>query len=183
MEELYQLLDALANYVRSPLQHLTFQPGLNWWMLSPMEGLRDQVKDYLHLFVQLGHTTNPEFLIKVKLSSLIENQFGDEFLVLVYTNKRFVTVVCFAREEQAEFPLAATIVHEKNCDEKNKKWTELKKSITSAAKKTLIQEKALSFLARQKFEREQKQLQQHTCLLRAHQSSEQPLRRLKQQAP
>jgi hypothetical protein len=147
MEECYHLLDALENYVRSPLRYLTFQTGLNWLLISPTEGLRYQVKDHLHILVQLGLAKNPEFLIKVKLSSSIENKCGNKFRVVVYNKKRFVMVVGLAREEQADCPLAATIVRDKNCDEENKKWIELKKSITTAAKITLMQEKALMFLS------------------------------------
>jgi hypothetical protein len=30
MEELYHHLNALAFYAQSPLQHLVFEPGMNW---------------------------------------------------------------------------------------------------------------------------------------------------------
>jgi hypothetical protein len=53
IDEFNHLLDALANYDRSPLQTLTFQTALNWWLISLTEGLRGQVKDYLHILVQL----------------------------------------------------------------------------------------------------------------------------------
>jgi hypothetical protein len=88
---------------------------------------------------------NPEFFIKVNLSSLIEKKFGDKFRVVVYNEKRLVTVVGLAREEQEDCPLAANIVRGKNCDEKKQKWIELKKISTSAAKITLMQAKALTF--------------------------------------
>jgi hypothetical protein len=127
MYDFYHRLDALANNVWSPLQHLTFEPGSNCWLLSPLEGLRKLVKDYLHLLMQLGLTENEKALIQIKLRSLIEKKFADKFRVVVYHKKRFVTVVGLSREDQMDCRLDVTIVRDKNCEEKNKKWIELKK--------------------------------------------------------
>jgi hypothetical protein len=101
MEELCHRLSALVFYVRSPLQHLLFEPGINWWQISPSNNLREQVKDSVHLLEQLGYMETEESFGKVKLSVLLERKFGDKFIVVPYTKKLFVTVIGLAREEQS----------------------------------------------------------------------------------
>jgi hypothetical protein len=88
-----------------------------------------------------------EFLNKAELISLIEKKFANKFWVVVYNKKLFLTVVGLEREDQADCLLAVTILHDKNCDDEHKTWIELKKSSTKAAKITLMQEKALTFLS------------------------------------
>jgi hypothetical protein len=64
-------LDALAYYVRSSIQHLTFEPGFNWWLISPLIGLREHCKGSLQTLLQLGFNEDEKEFQKVKLSSLI----------------------------------------------------------------------------------------------------------------
>jgi hypothetical protein len=71
MDELYHRLNGLAFYTRSPLEHLAFEPGMNWWRASPSKNLREQVKDIVHLLEQLGYMDNYESFGKVKLSVLM----------------------------------------------------------------------------------------------------------------
>jgi hypothetical protein len=75
MDELHHRLNALAFYARSPLQHLAFEPGMNWWQISPSNNLRDQVKDSVHLLEQVGYTENEHSLGKVKLSFFAGEKF------------------------------------------------------------------------------------------------------------
>jgi hypothetical protein len=112
-----------------------------------------------------------------------KKKFAGKNQVVVYNKKRFVLVVGLEREEQADCPLVATVVRDKNCDNKKNTLIELKKSIMSAAKITLMQEKSLALLSEAAIQKIEEVMQQKTCLVRAHQSSEQPLWQLKQQAP
>jgi hypothetical protein len=112
MDELYHRLNALMFYARSTLQHLAFEPGTNWWRISPSKNLREQVKDSVHLLEQVGYMDNYESFRKVKLSILLERKFGDKSSVVPYTKKLFVTVIGLAREEQAGRPLPATLVRD-----------------------------------------------------------------------
>jgi hypothetical protein len=137
MDELYHRLNALAFYARSPLQHLAFEPGMNWWQISPSKNLREQVKDSFHLLEQVGYMENDESFWKVKLSVLLERKFGDKFSVVPYNKKLFVTVIGLACEEQA-CPLPATLVRDQG-EDKNKKWMDLKKSVVCAAEITVMQ--------------------------------------------
>jgi hypothetical protein len=145
MEELYHRLNALAFFVRSPLQHIAFEPGMNWWQISPSNNLREQVKDSVHLLEQVGHMETEESFGKVKLSALLERKFGDKFIVVPYNKKLFVTVIGLAREEQVKCPLPAKLVRDQG-EDKNKKWMDLKKSVFRAAGITVMQEKAIDFL-------------------------------------
>jgi hypothetical protein len=145
MEELYHRLNAITFYVRSPLQNLAFEPGINWWRISPSNNLREQVKDSLHLLEQVGYMETEESFGKVKLSVLLERKFGDKFIVFPYNKKLFVTVIGLAREEQSSCPLSATLVRDQ-CEDKNKKWMYLKKSVVRAAEITVMQEKVIDFL-------------------------------------
>jgi hypothetical protein len=138
MEELYRRLNALAFYARLPLQHLEFEPGINWWRISPSNNLREQVKDSVHLLEQVGYMETEASFEKVKLSVLIDRKFGDKFIVVPYNKKLFVTVIGLAREEQANFPLPATLVREQG-EDNNKKWMDLKKSVVRAAEITVMQ--------------------------------------------
>jgi hypothetical protein len=76
MEELYRRLNA-----RSPLQHLAFEPGMNWWWISPSNNLREQVKYSVHLLEQVGYMETEESFGKVKLRVLLERKFGDKFIL------------------------------------------------------------------------------------------------------
>jgi hypothetical protein len=51
---------------RPPLQHLFFEPGLNWWLISPTEHLHEQPKGSLHVLVQLGFNEDNETFDKVE---------------------------------------------------------------------------------------------------------------------
>jgi hypothetical protein len=112
MEELYRRLNALAFYGRSPLQHLAFEPGMNWWQIYPSKNIREQVKYLVHLLEQVGYMETEEYLGKVKLSVLLERKFRDKLIVAPYNKKLFVTVIGLAREEQANCPLLATPVRD-----------------------------------------------------------------------
>jgi hypothetical protein len=112
MDELYHRLDALAFYARSPLQHLAFETGMNWWRISPSVNLRDQVKDSVHLLEQVGYMEKDESFGKVNLSVLLERKFGDKYSVAPYNKKLFVTVIGLSREDQADCPLPATLVRD-----------------------------------------------------------------------
>jgi hypothetical protein len=113
MEELYHRLNALAFYARSPLQNLAFEPGMNWWRISPSNNLREQVKDSLHLLEQVGYMEAEESFGKVKLSVLLEMKFGDKFIVVPYNKKLFVIVIGLAREAQSDCPLPATLARDR----------------------------------------------------------------------
>jgi hypothetical protein len=145
MEELYHCLNALAFYARSPIQHLAFEPGMNWWRISPSNNLREKVKYSVHLLEQVGYMETEESFGKVKLSVLLERKFGGKFIVVPYNKKMFMTVILLAREEQADRPLPAMLVRDKG-EDKNKKWMDLKKSVVRAAEITVMQEKAIDFL-------------------------------------
>jgi hypothetical protein len=145
MYDLYHRLNALAFYALSPLQHLEFEPGMNWWRISPSNNLREQVKDSVHLLEQVGYMENEESFGNVKLSVLMERKFGDKFSVLPNNKKLFVTVTGLAREEQANCPLPTTLVRYQG-EDKNKKWMDLKKIVVRAAKITVIKHKAINFL-------------------------------------
>jgi hypothetical protein len=145
MEELYHRLNVLAFYARSPLQNLAFEPGMNWWRISPSNNIREQVKDSVHLLEQVGCMETEESFGKVKLSVLLERKFGDKFIVVPYNKKLLVTVIGLAREEQANCGLPATLVRDQG-EDKNKTWMDLKKSVVRAADITVMQEKAIDFL-------------------------------------
>jgi hypothetical protein len=145
MDELHHRLNALAFYARSPLQHLAFEPRMNWWWISPSNNLREQVKDSVHLLEQVGYTENEHSLGKVKLRFLLERKFGHKFSVVPYNKKLFVTVIGLTREEQADFPLLATLVRDEG-EVNNKKWIDLKKSVIRAAEITFKQQKEIDFL-------------------------------------
>jgi hypothetical protein len=98
MDKLYQCLNALAFYARSTLQHLAFEPGMNWWRIFTSKNLREQVKDSVHPLEQMGYMENDESFGKVKLIVLLERKFGDKFSVVPYNKKLFVTVIVLARE-------------------------------------------------------------------------------------
>jgi hypothetical protein len=116
MEELYHRLNALAFYARSPLQHFAFEPGMNWWRISPSNNLREKVKDSVHLLEQVGSMETEESFGKVKFSVLRERKFGDKLIVVPYNKKLFVTVIGLARKEQANCPLPATLVRDQGED-------------------------------------------------------------------
>jgi hypothetical protein len=122
MDEFYHLLDALVNYVRFLLQFFLSA----WFDLVadlPCGGPVGSSQGFSsHFGTTQTYGKYRVFLILVKLSSLIEKNCGDKFRVVVYKKKRFVTVVGLTREEQADCLLAATYVHDKNCDKKNKTW-------------------------------------------------------------
>jgi hypothetical protein len=85
---------------------------LNWWLIFPSEYLREQVKDSLHILVQLGFTDSEEALMKVELSNLIVKKFTDKFRMMQYNKKLFVALVGSSREEHDDCLLAATIVRD-----------------------------------------------------------------------
>jgi hypothetical protein len=145
MDELYHRLNALAFYARSPLQHLAFEPGMNWWRISTSNNLRYQVKDSVHLLEQVVYMENEESFGKVKLRVLLERKFGEKFSVVPYNKKLFVKVIGLAREEQADCPLPAKLVRDQG-EDNNKKWMDLKKSVVRAAEITAVQEKTIDFL-------------------------------------
>jgi hypothetical protein len=145
MDELYQHLHAHTFYARSPLQHLGFEPGMNWWRISPSKNLSEQVKDSVHLLEHVGYMENDESFGKVKLSVLLERKCGDKFSVVPYNKKLFVTVIGLAREEQADCPLPATPVRDQG-EDKNKKWMDLKKRVVCAAEITFMQQQSIDFL-------------------------------------
>jgi hypothetical protein len=145
MDELHHRLNALAFYARSPLQDLAFEPRMNWWRISTSNNLREQVKDSVHLLEQVGYTENEQSLGKVKLSVLLERNFGDKSIVVPYNKKLFVTVIGLEREEQADCPLPATLVRDQG-EDKNKKWMDLKKIVVRAAEITFKQQKVIDFL-------------------------------------
>jgi hypothetical protein len=120
MDELYHRLNALALYARSPLQHLAFEPGMNWWWIYPSNNLREKVKDSVHLLEQVVYTENEQSLGKAKLSVLLDRKFGDKFSVVPYNKKLFVTVIGLAREDQADCPLPSTLVQDQGEDKNNK---------------------------------------------------------------
>jgi hypothetical protein len=126
MDELYHHINALAFYALSPLQHLAFEPGMNWWWISPSKNFREQVKYSVHLLEQVAYMENDESFGKVKLSVFLERKFGDKFSGVPYNKKLFVTVIGMAREEQADSLLPATLVRDQ-CQDKNKTWMDLKK--------------------------------------------------------
>jgi hypothetical protein len=144
MDELYHRLDALTFFARLHLQHLAFEPGMNWWRIFPLKNLREQVKYLVHLLEQVGYMKNYESFGKVELSLLLERKFGDKYSVAPYNKKLFVTVIGLVREEQAEFPLPSTLVRDQGKD-KNKKWTDLNKSIVHTAGITFMQHQAIDF--------------------------------------
>jgi hypothetical protein len=145
MDELYHRRNALAFYSQSPLTHLAFDPGMNWWWISPSKNLRDQVKDSVHLLEQVGYMNNDETFWKVKLSILLERKFGDSFSVVPYKKKLFLTVIGLAREEQAHCPLPEMLVRDQGKDKK-KKYMDLKKIVARAAEITFMQQKSIDFL-------------------------------------
>jgi hypothetical protein len=145
MEELYHRLNALVFYAQLSLQHLAFEPGMNWWRNSPSNNLREQVKESVRLLEQVGYMETEESFGKVKLGVLLERKFGDTFIVVPYNKKLFVTVIVLAREEQANCPLPATLVRDQG-EDKNNKWMDLKKSGVRAAEITVMQEKEIYFL-------------------------------------
>jgi hypothetical protein len=145
MEELYHRLNALAFYARLPLQHLAFEPGMNWWQISPSNNLREKVKDVVHLLEQVGYMDSEESFWKAKLNLLLERKFADKFSVVPYNKKLFVTVIGLERKEQSNCPLPATLVRDQG-EDKNKKWMDLKKSVVRAAEITVMQEKSIDFL-------------------------------------
>jgi hypothetical protein len=145
MDELYHRLNALAFYARWPLQHLAFEPGMNWWRISPSKNLREQVKESVHLLQQVGYMDNDESFGKLKLIVLLVRKCGDKFSVIPYNKKLFVTVIGLAREDQADCPLPATLVRNQG-EEKNKKLMDLKKSVVRVAEITFMQQKAIDFL-------------------------------------
>jgi hypothetical protein len=142
MEELYHRLNALAFYARSPLQHLAFEPGMNWWWISPSNNLREQMKYSVHLLEQVGCMETEESFGKVKLSVLLEKKFGYKFILQQ-------EAVCDSdwtgAQRAANCPLPATLVRDQG-EDKDKKWMDLKKSVVRAAEITAMQEKAIDFL-------------------------------------
>jgi hypothetical protein len=98
MDELYHRLDAITFYARSPLQHLSFEPGMNWWWIYPSKNIREHVKYLVHLLKQVGYMENDESFGKVKLSILLERKCGDKFSVVPYNKKLYVTVIGLACE-------------------------------------------------------------------------------------
>jgi hypothetical protein len=145
MKELYRRLNELAFYARSPLQHIAFESGMNWWWIYPSNNLREQVRYLVHLLEQVGYMETKESFGKVKLSVLLERKFGDKFIVVPYNNNLFVTVTGLARENQVNCLLPATLVRDQG-EDKNNKWMDLKKSVVRAAEITVMQEKAIDFL-------------------------------------
>jgi hypothetical protein len=145
MDELYHCLNALAFYALSPLQHLAFEPGMNWWRISPSNNLREKVKDWVHLLEQVGYMDNDESFGKAKLSVWLERKCWDNFSVVPYNTKLFVTVIGLAREEQVDCPLPVMLVRYQG-EDNNKKWMDLKKSVVRAAEITFMQQKAIDFL-------------------------------------
>jgi hypothetical protein len=145
MDKLYHYLDALVFYTRSPLQHLAFEPGMNWWRIYPSKNLMEQVNDLVHLLEQAGYMENDESFGKAKLSVLLERKFGGKYSVVPYNKKLCVTVTGVAREEQADCPLPVMRVGDQ-VEEQNKKWMDLKKTIVRAAEITLMQQNAIYFL-------------------------------------
>jgi hypothetical protein len=143
MDELYHRLDAITFYARSPLQHLAFEPGINWWRISPSKNLREQVKDAVHLLEQVGYMKNDGYFGKVKLI-LLERKFGDEYSFVPYNKMLFLTVIGLAREEQDDRPLPATLVRDQG-EDKNNNRIDLKKIIVRAAEINLMQQKAIDF--------------------------------------
>jgi hypothetical protein len=103
------------------------------------------VKDSVHLLEQVGYMENEDSFGKVKLSVLLERKFGDKFIVFPYNKKLFVTVIGLAHEEQAYFPLPATLVRDKG-EDKNKTQMDLKKSVVRAVEITVMQQKAIECL-------------------------------------
>jgi hypothetical protein len=144
VDELCHHINALAFYARSPMQHLAFERGKNWWWISPSKNLREQVKDSVHLLEQVGYMENYESFGKVKLSVLPERKFGDKFSVYPYNKKLFVTVIGLSHEEQADCPLPTTLVSDQG-EDKDKKWMDLKKKLVRAADITFMQQKAIDF--------------------------------------
>jgi hypothetical protein len=134
-------LDTLAYYVISSIQHLTFEPGLNWWMISPSFGLQEHCKGSFNALLQLGFNEDKKEFQKLKLSSLIEKRFGDKFRMVKYNKKLYITVVGMSREEHGDCPLPATMV--KSIE---KKWIGLNNSIVAAAGVAIMQQKALDIL-------------------------------------
>jgi hypothetical protein len=145
MDELYHHLNTLAFYARSPLTHLAFEPGMNWWRISSSKNLREQVKYSVHLLEQVGDMENDESFRKVKLSLLLERKFGDKFSFVPYNKKLCVTVIGLVREDQASCPLPMTLVRDQG-EDKNKKCMDSKKSVVREAEITIMQQKAIDFL-------------------------------------
>jgi hypothetical protein len=88
---------------------------------------------------------NDESFGKVKLSVLLERNFGDKFSGVPYNKKLFVTVILLAREEQDDCLFPANLVRDQG-EDKNNKWMELNKSVVRAAEITFMQQKAIEFL-------------------------------------
>jgi hypothetical protein len=118
---------------------------MNWWWISPSNNLREQVKDSVHLLEQVGYMENDESLGKVKLRVLLERKFGDNFSVVPYKKKLFVTVIGMAREEQAGCLLPAKLFRYQG-EDKNKKWKALKKSVVRTAEINFMQQRSIDFL-------------------------------------
>jgi hypothetical protein len=76
---------------------------------------------------------------------LLERKFGDKFIVVPYNKKLCVTVIGLAREEQAYFPLSATLAQEEG-EDTNNKWMDLKKRVIHAAEIIVKQQKEIDFL-------------------------------------
>jgi hypothetical protein len=142
MYGLYHHLDALAFYARSPLQHLAFEPRMNWWWISPSvspsEQLWEQVKDTFHLLEQVGFIEKGETFYKVKLSIILEKRFGDKLSAFPFNKKLYVIVIGLSCKDPADCPMYATLLRDQG-EEKNKKRLDLKKIIVCAAEKTLMQ--------------------------------------------
>jgi hypothetical protein len=88
---------------------------------------------------------NDEYFGKAKLSVLLERKFGDNYSVVPYNKKLFVTVIGLVRKEQADCPLPTTLVRYQ-CEDKNNKWMDLKKILVRASGITLMQQIAIEFL-------------------------------------
>jgi hypothetical protein len=93
MDAFYHRFDVLTTYVRSPLQHLSFAPGLNCWLIPPSENLREQVKGSRNVLVQIEFNGDNETVSKINLKNMIERKFFDKFRIVQFNKKLFVTVV------------------------------------------------------------------------------------------
>jgi hypothetical protein len=58
------------------MRHLAFEPGMNWWRISPSKNLREQLKYSVNLLEQVGYMDNDDSFGKVKLSVLLEINLG-----------------------------------------------------------------------------------------------------------
>jgi hypothetical protein len=84
MDVLQHRFHALTTYIIPPLHHISFEPGLNWWLISPSENLREQAKGSLHVLVHLRFNEDDEMVNKIKLSNMIERKFSDKFRIVQF---------------------------------------------------------------------------------------------------